>query len=463
MPKRPNLLVIMTDHQRGDSVGMVQSGIEVCPNINRLAAEGASFSRAYNTCPLCVPARTALATGRYPTANGVVYNDWNGATARDHVTIHQMLAEAGYEMAHVGVHHIRVRPDLLDRIDWSVCLHPGDHAEYLKSAGVDESGPVDPAFKVTITETCAGKLEQRRYSSVHTAPCPGAVEHFKDWWFCDRAVQFLRRPHDRPFALFLYLWAPHPPLRVPEPYFSMFDPDRLELPANVGVPAEGEPPAWRAGAAARIAEGVRADHWPRVWAAHLGLVKLADDGIGRVLGVLEDVGEADETLVMFSSDHGDHLGQHGMYQKMEMYEQAIRIPLIFRGPGVAPRACETPVSHLDVLPTLAERLDLPAPDGIDGVPLGDALARTAPPRRPVFCQYSGNPTVGDIRRTVIDGNWKLTCDDAGAADLYDLAADPLETVNLAVLPRHAERRARLHKLLVDWAAAHGDWVTIPPP
>ena len=95
---RPNILFIMTDHQRADSLGMVQAGVEVTPNLNKLAGAGTLFERAYNTCPLCVPARTALATGKYPTKNGVVFNDWRGVRAGDHIPIHQVLYEAGYEI-----------------------------------------------------------------------------------------------------------------------------------------------------------------------------------------------------------------------------------------------------------------------------------------------------------------------------------------------------------------------------
>ncbi len=117
MSDRRNLLFLMTDHQRFDSLGMVQAGVEVTPCLNRLAAGGTSFQRTWNTAPLCVAARTALATGLYPTRNGVVYNDWKGERAGDHRPLHQYLAEAGYTVAHVGVDHIRVKPGLRERVD----------------------------------------------------------------------------------------------------------------------------------------------------------------------------------------------------------------------------------------------------------------------------------------------------------------------------------------------------------
>ena len=137
MNNLPNLIFIMTDHQRADSIGMTQLGtngrpIPVCPTLNQLAEEGIYFRRTYTTCPLCVPARTALATGKYPTRNGVVFNDWQGEKAEDHLTIHQILYESGYDIAHIGVDHIQVMPSLKERINFAKWIDKFDHQRYLK-------------------------------------------------------------------------------------------------------------------------------------------------------------------------------------------------------------------------------------------------------------------------------------------------------------------------------------------
>jgi choline-sulfatase len=141
MEQRQNLVFIMTDHQRADSIGMVQTDkngqpTEVCPTLNRLAAEGAYFSRMYNASPLCVPARTALATGKYPTHNGIVYNDWRGTRGGQHLTLHQVLAESGYDVVHIGVDHIRVSPTLREQIDFVKWIDKTDHQRYLKDLGL---------------------------------------------------------------------------------------------------------------------------------------------------------------------------------------------------------------------------------------------------------------------------------------------------------------------------------------
>ena len=459
--KPPNLLFIMTDQQRADSLGMIQAGWEVCPTLNRLAAESAVFTRAYNTCPLCVPTRTALATGIYPTRNGVVCNDWRGVRAGDHAPIHQVLIQAGYDVAHVGVDHIRVAPSLRDRVDFALWVDNADYARFQEEHGIaDDRERTKRLFKRRVVENQEGMPTPADYSNTATETWPHPAELFKDRYFCQRAIQFLQEARNKPFALFLYLWAPHPPLRIPEPYASMFPPDELELPPNVGIPAEGEPANRRRGIAAQMAEGVSMDQWRRVWAAHLGLVWLADDGIGRVLAALEMAGRDHDTITCFTVDHGDHLGQHRMYQKMEMYEQAVRVPWLVRVPGLAPRRIEETVSHLDVLPTLADLMGLEVASNLDGLSMAEVIrGGEAPPSRPVHAQYSGNPVVGDIRRAVIAQRYKYIHDPDDVAELYDLREDPLEMRNLAADPAHQRVVSELHAEARAWGVSHGDWVS----
>ncbi|MEO2003869.1 MAG: sulfatase-like hydrolase/transferase [Candidatus Poribacteria bacterium] len=457
---RPNLLFIVTDHQRADSIGMTQAGVEVTPNLNRLAQDSVRFTRAYNASPICAPARTALATGVYPTANGIVCNDWRGVRAGDHKPVHQCLAEAGYAVGHIGIDHIKVKPAIRERVAFAEWVSNREHTEYLRANGIPTEWPGGAdLYRREITENQGGERVSVKYSNAHAATWPHASEHYKDSYWCDRAVDFLGRAGDRPFALFLYLWAPHPPLVVPEPYASLFDPADIDLPANVGISADGEPPNRRAGIAAQLAEGLSTDAWRRAWAAHLGLVNLADAGIGRVLNALDTSDHADDTAVFFMSDHGDHLGQHCMYQKMEMYEQAVRVPMILRVPGGAVEEVDAPVSHLDIMPTILELMGIDAPEDLDGSSLLNCL-RTgeSPPDRPQYSAFSGNPTIGDLRRAVITRRHKYIHDPDDVPELYDLDADPLEMQNIAGDPSHAEVVRELHALGKSWAESHNDWV-----
>ena len=206
----------------------------------------------------------------------------------------------------------------------------------------------------------------------------------------------------KPFALFLYLWAPHPPFWVPEPYQTMFPPEKIDLPSNVGQTAKDEPFNRRHSIARQLAEGICIDEWRQVWAAHMGLVRLADDGIGQVLETLKQRDQFEQSLIVYTSDHGDHLGQHRMYQKMEMYEEAIRVPAIIRLPDATVQSSNRPVSHLDLMPTVLDLFNLAQPDRLDGISLAGTVTATEPvPNRSIYCQYSGNPTLGDIRRAAL--------------------------------------------------------------
>ena len=171
--------------------------------------------------------------------------------------------------------------------------------------------------------------------------------------------------------------------------------------------------------------------------------------------------------MVFTVDHGDHLGQHRMYQKMEMYGHAIRVPLIVRLPGSPAWQCDTPVSHLDVMPTLLAFLSLPPLGGLDGLSLADTVCVGTPPiERPIHSQYSGNPTVGDCRRTVVTQRCKFIHDPSDRPELYDLESDPLEMRNLAGEPAYAVQLQHLHEVAKEWAASHRDWVSFgeaPPP
>jgi len=451
--------MITTDHQRADSLSMVQAGREVCPRLNGLAQQSTLFSRAYTTCPLCVPARTALATGCFPTRTGVEINLTPTRADTSFVTMHEHLAAAGYTMGHVGMNHVAVAPELSERVQWHTWIDHNNHARLLESHDVP---PFGERFRRPVQLDEGGQTQQRAYSNTEVGRWDYDVELFRDIYFADQAAQFLQQVGGEPFALFLNLWAPHPPLVLPEPYDQLFDPALVTLPENINQPAAGEPASWRQGVAAQLADGIDEAQWRRVWAAHLGLVALADAMIGRVLDALVDLGCDDDTMVVFCSDHGDHLGQHTMYQKMEMYEQAIRVPMLVRLAGQsALQTVHTPVSHLDLLPTMMDVLNLPGGRPQDGISLRGALeGGAAPQRRAVYSQYSGNAGRGSVRRAVITEQYKYvhTPDDEPA--LFDLSNDPLETQNIANATAQQQVREALRADLQVACHRHQDWASL---
>jgi arylsulfatase A-like enzyme len=222
---------------------------------------------------------------------------------------------------------------------------------------------------------------------------------------------------------------------------------------------------------AQLAEGVSEADWRAAWAAHLGLVRLVDDSVGRVLKVLKERGQAEDTVVVFTSDHGDHLGAHCLYQKMEMYEEAIRTPLVIRAPGAHKGRNDGLVSHLDLLPTVLDLAGLSVPEDLPGKSLcGALLGGAGPQREAVFSTYDGNFVIGDARRCVIGPRFKYIwyvggglrqaqpalSASKGEEELYDLERDPGELVNLAAQPDFAGEKERLRALGCHRAEATGD-------
>ena len=426
---KPNLLFITIDHGRADSVRP-----EVMPNLCILANRGWRAERCYTPCPLCVPARTALATGRYPWHNGVTCNEFaRGRRTRD-ASMHEHLAAAGYTLAHVGLDHARLDPPLPQRVGFHTYLTFDDHKKAAAAAGVDVGNPPELTTTVTVREQAAGTVE-RRYSSAEVGRWGGPIGWFLDFWLADRAAETIPRLPE-PWAMFVNLWAPHPPLAVPDDYADLFDPAEIELPANVGRVSAVEPASVRQSASAQLAEGLGEADWRRAWAAHLGLTRLADDAVGRVLAAAPDA------LTVVASDHGEHLGQHRLYQKMELYEMAVRVPLVVAGPGVAAGRVEAgPVGLLDVVPTLLEAAGAEPVTGGDGVSLWPGLrGGSLPADRVIPLACYGNFDLAPPalqRRGVVRGDRKLIAS-ADGEEWYDLAADPLEMAGADEVPAMRE-------------------------
>lgn len=449
-----NLVFFMTDQQRADTLGLEINGVPVTPNLTRLSAQGAYFDTAYDTCPLCVPARTALASGKNPLKNGMQLNDLPGKYARDNATIHTMLHDAGYEIAHIGVNHISIKPPLKERIPYAQWLDDFSYQEYAQQKGMDIRRRTEDS--VVVQELSDGEYLDRRYSNARVSQWKYGLSDFKDVWFVQHAVDFLKQPHEKPFALFVYLWAPHPPLVVPKQYLEMFPPEAFTLPSNTDVPANGEPESRRKGAAGQLGSYPPDEGWKQGWSAHCALSRLCDDQLGLILDTLEQQDLAKDTLVVCTTDHGEQLGQHRMYQKMEMYEPAVRVMATMRMPGAQPHRFSTPISHLDFVPTILNLLNVPASEPLEGDDLtSSVLMGTEPPTKDVFGVYCGNHGYGDMRRMLVRGRLKYIWD-GKEAELYDLEKDPLEMHNLARVPEKAELCAQMHQALRHWAESNGD-------
>ena len=471
MSSRPHLIVLMADQLRWDALG------PHTPNINRLLGDSVLFERAYCASPLCVPARGAFFTGRYPNETGSIINPWDPHDAahgdvRAGIANLYGLLERDWHSVHAGKQHLYYAPPLEQRADTRTeWITMADYAAHLRRQG--HRPPGGPAFRGMVPEMVAGTTTRMQRYSV---PTTGVYEHgfdsFFDGFIAGRAVAAIRA-HDgpEPLALNAMFVAPHPPYDIPEPWHSQVQ--EVELPANVGTWYPDQSPLQLYNLTGAIGSRYTRDQWLPVWRVYLGLVALLDHAIGLIVAELQARGMYDDSLILFLADHGEMLGSHCLYQKMCMYEESVLTPIAFKLPGTGgPTGVRSELaSAVDVLPTLCELCAMPIPDGVSGrslVPLlaGTGSASASWQERPAFIQFDGNGARGNFQRAVVAGNHKLIVDifkDEVFLELYDTVSDPEETTNLAVDPAHEARVGELLVLLGAHMRATGDLLPVPKP
>jgi arylsulfatase A-like enzyme len=465
-PTPPNILLIMTDQQRADFTAAGGIGLDTMPFVDSLAARGTAFSGAYTSYPACVPARTSLLTGRFPTAHRVRQN----STPRAAVFAEDLLdvvRNAGYSTHFVGKPHVYRGPACFDSF----------RGPYSHTDGPEGSAG-DAAFDAWLKDLDHG---------VHPEPTLFPLERQLPYRIASGAVEAMDEADpERPMFLWVSFPEPHNPYQVPEPYFGLFGED--EVPDRVAGP---EAIAGKSGTYRWLRELIEEkrpgydDDWRRYRANYLGMLRLLDDQIRRLVGHLGP--RADNTVIVFLSDHGDYVGEYGLQRKgAGMPECLLRIPLQFTGPGVAaqPRRAEL-VSMVDVLPTLCELAGVAVPEGVQGRSLAPLLAGQDPPagefdsiyaelgyggvaygadeRPPLHFPYEGRSfdelnsvTQSGGQRMVRAGRHKLLLDADGAGELYDLDADPAELENLFDRPECAAVRDELVVRLARWMVRVAD-------
>lgn len=452
MAERPNVLLVISDQQRADTLGF--RGETPCrtPHMDRLAAEGASFERALTPCPLCLPARAATFTGLYPHQNDMLDN---GTSALTECQLLDTFRAGDYMVNYAGKWHMGA-----GNIGRFTDRDAGDStAEY--SAWCAARGLVDGW---TFNDPRVRTHRTPSMSIPRALPLAMAPETTNDAYIADFALeQFRTRDPSRPFFQVCSFNGPHPPFMIPEPFFSMYDPADVREPPNFG-PQPGEPQANRTSYYRQLFldHGAEFENWRKSTAVYWGFVSLIDHELGRLLAALERAGVLDDTIVVFMSDHGENLGAHGLWHKMVPYEESVRVPLLIRWPkGIAAGArLKTPASLVDLAPTLAALCGLPARPEWVGLDLSGALAGRddVPPDRPLFALHR---PLGEWMHTVswrmvVRGDVKYVWHDGDVGELYDLAADPHETSNLAASPDHAPRLASLAADLRAIMATTGD-------
>jgi len=442
---RPNILLIQSDQHRFDCVGANGHPMLDTPHMDRLASEGVNFTHAFCPIPLCCPTRISLQHGQWPTRHMAVAN-WDTESPRPAIdglpTFSQRLQDAGYFMGYVGKWHVHV-----------------------------EKGPKQYGYHEYVPEEAywpwrAGKgLPPRPFDNrwfgerdPHIGP-----EDSKLAWGADHTIQMLeeRAEDPRPFFIRWDPSEPHLPNVLCEPYFSMYPPSEIPPWPSFPDPLDGKPYIQAQQRRTWKIDHWTWDDWAPIVSRYLGELTLLDAQLGRILEALERFGFAENTLVIYTTDHGDLCGGHGMIDKLYiMYDDVVRVPLIARWPGrIAPGSkCNAFVSSsIDLAATFCDVTGVAIPDTFQGQSLLPLPAgRHDNGRTDIFSMFFGNQFGLYSQRMVRDRRWKYVWNLTAEDELYDLETDPAELHNRATDPAARDELARLRRRTVAWLEATKD-------
>ncbi|MGD9645909.1 MAG: sulfatase [Pirellulales bacterium] len=444
---RRNVLFLIAD-DLNNLIGCYGDRLAKTPNIDRLAARGTRFDRAYCSFPLCGPSRNSFLTGLYPNCTGI---HTNGVVFRQTIPSQHSMPQAfrlsGYFAGRVGkLYHYNVPRS----IGTNGHDDPGSWELELNPAGVDRLVE-EPDIITLVPGQFGGTL------SWYASPRPDdehtdALNAEDAIWVLERCAQ--RR--ERPFFLAVGFFRPHTPYVSPQAYFDMHPKSDMPLVTGVAEDRADIPPAGLASAKPEQAK-LTDDQRLEVRQAYNASISFMDAQVGRVVDALDRLGLADNTIIVFTSDHGYHMGEHGLWQKMSLFEESSRVPLLIVAPGVSGKGSvvATPVSQIDLFPTLARLCDVETPDNLPGQDLAPMLrepetvgrgwALTQVTRGGRRGRRQGNNQPGFFGYSLRTPRWRYTEWDEGreGRELYDHDADPRELKNLADDPALASTISEL--------------------
>ena len=436
----PNVLIIFTDEQSCWTLGAYGSSLVGTPNLDSIGREGVIFNNFLTNSAVCTPSRGCFITGRYPHSHGAYRN--NIEMNRDEVTLAHMLERNGYETGMAGKWHLDgepkpgwLKPERSMGFEDCRWMYNRGHWKRVieKPEGWPDNRSLARAGKQIVTPEEADGQPDMDYDVK-------AEGKFFTEWLTDKAIEFIRRPRNKPFFYHLSIPDPHTPFTVGPPYDTMYRPEDMPVPSTL---YQENLPDWAASARNRLVRQEKASSWKdpqreqvlrQRKAQYCGMVKCIDDNAGRILRTLGEMGILDDTLVIFSSDHGQYMGEHGIYHKNQLYETAHRVSHLMRWPakiraGSAVNEC---VGTVDVQPTILGLLGL-APSGREQGRDASPLVRSESIdwKNEVFIHHSSLERAG-----IFTPEWEFALVKGADTILFDRRNDPDQVNNLARDPAH---------------------------
>ena len=482
--KRPNILLLWTDQQRLDTLACYGNHLIKTPNLNRLANSSVVFDRPYCSQPVCTPSRGSVLTGLWPHQHGAIAN--NQAFRPGTRCLPELMTAAGirdYATGYIGKCHLGDELYPQHGFDEWVSTEDGYDKWYGPSRNRNDRSDFHHwlCARGYIPDAAGGKLFSR--NAITKLP----IEHGRPTFIAENAVDFLARHRNQPFVLSCNFLEPHNPYHGP--LNDIHDPSQIVLPPNKDHDfGNGDPLRYRL-SQMKSAPALRADghaQMRRITQVYLGMISQVDSSIGAILIELDRLGLTDNTVVIFTSDHGDLMGSHGMLGKSVFLEEAATVPLLIRVPDMSPRRVSQPVSHINLVPTILDLMDAPLAElpGHSLRPLTEGAGgnpdsaetmiewNQAPAEEPTQHKPPGNSfatseqvtaaQVENSRCLVTGDGWKLALSDADRGQLYNLKLDPGEMNNLFALPEHRGHLRDLAGRITAWQHRTKDPLILPP-
>ncbi|MGP3928941.1 sulfatase-like hydrolase/transferase [Nonomuraea sp. KM88] len=464
-----NLLFLMTDQHRVDTLGCYGNPHVATPNLDRLAATGTRFDRFYTPTAICTPARASLLTGQAPFRHRLLANYERNVgyledLREDAFTFPEALRERGYQLGLIGKWHGGTSRNAasygFDGPDLPGWHNPVDHPDYL--AYLEERGL--PPYR--ISDLIRGTTPNGNQGNLLAARLHQPVEATFEHYLATRAIEHMERyaADGRPFFLATHFFGPHLPYLLPDEYFDMYDPSLVELPPSIAETFEGKPPVQRNYSAHWTFDTIPIEVTRKLIAVYWGYVTLIDRQIGRILDRMDELGLTGRTAVFFTADHGEFTGAHRLHDKgPAMYEDIYRIPGIVRIPGQQPQVRDEFVTLTDCTATILELAGCDTKPAVDSRSLAP-IVRGERPAWPgeLLAEFHGHHFPYP-QRMIRDDRYKLVVNPESVNELYDLHADPHELSNRYTHQELAPVRRRMMRRLYDLLRERGDnfyhWMT----
>jgi arylsulfatase A-like enzyme len=484
---KPNVLFIICDQLNAAALSSYNGPVNT-PNIDRLGSEGVLFTDATCVLPFCSPTRASLITGRYPHSVGITYNvnisSDEGIHAGD-ITTEKLLYEAGYNTYHFGKWHLgsldlsyytggyftkEYAAEMKDKLDSVRLTDPATWMAFYTDMAIPVE--INPEHKKAV-DRLGNKWSDKIYAEFITdmGRQTQPVEEHLDVRIADETIAKIlsMKNASKPFMITCSFNNPHDPNVIPSPYYEMFDPDEIKLPANIHTRELRFENSWSREIVSELGEPSLRE-FLRIY---YGQVKIIDDQVGRILKALEETGMLDNTLIIFTADHGDMMGGHGMVWKSNgsFYEEIVRVPLLMRYPPLLnPQVSSLNTNSTDIMPTILEAVHLDIPEKAQGLSLLPYITEKKGKTdfRPYnICErisknsHSRSQIPEQNGSFMVRNNvWKYVLYPDGDEYLYNLQNDPGEVRNLANNLEMGSQKKEMQRYLIGWLDETG-WQGMP--